>query len=135
MMVFSIIDVAMIKAFFIALCLLIPTGAMSAETVQPTPNTVQQSHIRVLAASCAACHGTQGNSVGITPSLAGLDAGYFVTQMLAFKQGERSSTVMHHHAKGLNVDEINALATYFSEQKRHTSIFPIPQQLKDTHGR
>lgn len=122
----------MIKAFFIAVSMLSPPWAMSAETTAPA-NASQQTHIRVLAASCAACHGTQGNSVGITPSLAGLDAGYFTTQMLAFKQGERSSTVMHHHAKGLNVEEINALAIYFAAQKRHTSITPAPQQLKDGH--
>lgn len=129
-MVFSLIDTAMIKAFFIAASLLTPVGAFSAEAVQST--TSDQAHIRVLAASCAACHGTQGNSIGITPSLAGLDAGYFTTQMLAFKQGERSSTVMHHHAKGLTVEEINALAVYFAAQKRHTSIAPAPQQLKSS---
>lgn len=133
-MVFSNIDNAMIKAFFIAISIVSPVCAMSAEALQSV-DAAQSSHIRVLAASCAACHGTQGNSVGITLSLAGLDAGYFVTQMLAFKQGERSSTVMHHHAKGLNIDEINALATYFAGQKRQASIAPAPQQLKDTHGR
>jgi cytochrome c553 len=124
----------MIKAFFIAACMLSPAWAMSAEAVV-SANADQQAHIRVLAASCAACHGTQGNSVGITPSLAGLDTGYFVTQMLAFKQDERASTVMHRHAKGLTVDEINALAVYFASQKRQTSIAPTPQQLKDSHGR
>jgi cytochrome c553 len=124
----------MIKAFFIATCVLSPAWAMSAEAVV-SANADQQVHIRVLAASCAACHGTQGNSVGITPSLAGLDTGYFVMQMLAFKQGERASTVMHRHAKGLTVDEINALAVYFAAQKRQTSIAPTPQQLKDSHGR
>ena len=77
----------------------------------------QTPHIRTLAASCAACHGTQGNSTGITPSLAGLDSAYFKTQMLAFKNGGRDSTVMHHHAKGLNEDEINQLAAYFAMQK------------------
>lgn len=130
-MVFSMIDTAMIKAFFIAASLLTPAWVFSAEAVQST--TPDQQHIRVLAASCAACHGTQGNSVGITPSLAGLDAGYFTTQMLAFKQGERSSTVMHHHAKGLTTEEINALAVYFAAQKRHTSTAPASQQLKNDH--
>lgn len=134
-MAFSMIDTAMIKAFFIAACMLTPAWVMSAEAPPPADTGQQQTHIRVLAASCAACHGTQGNSVGITPSLAGLDAGYFTTQMLAFKQGGRDSTVMHHHAKGLTVDEINALAVYFAAQKRSANIVPAPQQLKDSHGR
>lgn len=93
----------------------------------------QSPHIRTIASSCAACHGTQGNSTGITPSLAALDDGYFITQMLAFKDGSRPATVMHHHAKGLNVDEINLLAHYFASQKRITSTPPKPEKLKATH--
>ena len=67
---------------------------------------VTSPHIQTLAASCAACHGSQGNSVGGTSVLAGLDASHFVLQMMAFKNGSRSSTVMHRHAKGLTVEEI-----------------------------
>jgi cytochrome c553 len=125
----------MIKAFFVLPCLLVALPTLSAEAVSSANSPSQQSHIRVLAASCAACHGTNGNSVGITPTLAGLDSGYFVTQMLAFKQGERSPTVMHHHAKGLTIDEINLLATYFAHQKRITHAVPKSEQLKEYHGR
>ncbi len=125
----------MIKAFFLFASVYIISPAIFAETIT-TPSTLnQQSHIRIIAASCAACHGTNGNSVGTTPTLAGLDSGYFVTQMQAFKQGERSPTVMHHHAKGLTMDEINLLALYFSEQKRITHAIPQSEQLKDQHGR
>jgi cytochrome subunit of sulfide dehydrogenase len=86
------------------------------------------THIPTLAATCAACHGTNGNSVNTTPTLAGLDQGYFTTQMFAFKNGERSATVMHHHAKGLRDDEINALAQYYSQQKRMTAT-PLKSQV------
>jgi cytochrome c553 len=84
------------------------------------------SHLRVLAASCAACHGSNGNSVGGTPVLAGLDAAHFKLQMKSFRNGERASTVMHHHAKGLTEDEIDALATYFAAQPRTTVNQPKP---------
>lgn len=84
------------------------------------------SHLRVLAASCAACHGTNGNSVGITPVLAGLDRTHFITQMKAFRAGERPATVMHHHAKGLTEAEIEQLADYFSTQARKASAAPMP---------
>jgi cytochrome c553 len=87
-------------------------------------------HIQTLAASCAACHGSQGNSVGGTSVLAGLDASHFVLQMMAFRNGSRSATVMHRHAKGLSVEEINALAVYFSEQKRVTALTPPNQVLE-----
>lgn len=93
---------------------------------------VNDSHIhtRTLAASCAACHGTNGNSHSITPVLAGLDASYFSTQMQAFKHDGRSSTVMHHHAKGLSDDEIEQLANYFSKQKRIAQPPLKPEKLK-----
>ncbi|MFZ9643374.1 MAG: c-type cytochrome, partial [Candidatus Methylopumilus sp.] len=39
---------------------------------------LNDAHIQTLAASCAACHGSQGNSVGGTSVLAGLDASHFV---------------------------------------------------------
>lgn len=75
---------------------------------------------RTLAASCAACHGPDGNSLGGTPTLAALNQQYFVQRMLGFKDGSVSSSVMHHHAKGLTKDEINALASYFAQQPRET---------------
>lgn len=132
-MVFLTYNLAMIKVLFFCTFAWIPMVSSAAD-VSP-PSITQTSHIRVLAASCAACHGTQGNSVGITPTLAGLDRGYFVTQMLAFKRGERSPTVMHHHAKGLTEEEIHSLAVYFSEQPRVTRTAPKSEQLKDSHGR
>lgn len=124
----------MLKVLFICMCWLCPTLAFSAESIEFNHAQIQSSHTRVLAASCAACHGTQGNSVGITPSLAGLDQGYFVTQMLAFKRGERSPTVMHHHAKGLTEDEIQSLATYFATQARVSRTAPKTEPLKASHG-
>lgn len=81
-------------------------------------------HLRVLAASCAACHGTNGNSVGGTPVLAGLAPNYFITQMQAFRSGTLPSTVMHRHAKGLTEAEINQLAEYFAAQPRHSATIP-----------
>lgn len=84
------------------------------------------SHIRTLAGSCAACHGTNGNSVGGTPVLAGLEPGQFKRQMQAFRSGELASTVMFRHAKGLSEAEIDQLAAYFSIQPRVAASSPIP---------
>lgn len=84
------------------------------------------THIRTLAASCAACHGTNGNSTGGTPVLAGLERNHFVLQMKSFRSGERSSTVMHHHAKGLTEDEIEQLADYYAAQPRTVTVAPMP---------
>jgi len=84
------------------------------------------SHIKVLAASCAACHGTNGNSVGGTPVLSGLDKSHFIRQMQSFRDGSRDSTVMHHHAKGLTTEEIERLADYFSVEPRSAVVSPMP---------
>lgn len=73
-----------------------------------------------LAASCAACHGPQGNSLGGTPTLAALNKDYFIQRMQGFKDGSIPATVMHQHARGLTDEEITALATYFAAQPRQT---------------
>lgn len=92
-------------------------------------------HVQVLSASCAACHGTNGNSVGGTSVLAGLDRAHFVVQMMAFRTGERSSTVMHRHAKGLTIQEINDLADYFALQPRQVNTLPpSAQKMVKYHG-
>lgn len=83
--------------------------------------------ITTLAASCAACHGPQGNSLGVTPTLAGLNQDYFVERMLGFRNGSAPATVMQHHAKGLTEVEIKALAVYFASQTRKTPP-PLPHQ-------
>ena len=74
---------------------------------------------RALASTCAACHGTNGHSVGgAVGGLAGLDKDYFVNQMKLFKEGKREATLMHQIAKGYSDAEISALAGYFSTQKK-----------------
>jgi len=73
-------------------------------------------NVDLLASSCAACHGTNGHSVGGTPSLAGLDKLHFTEQMNQFINGTRTSTVMSHHASGYNADEVELLAEFFSKQ-------------------
>ncbi|MEX1201292.1 MAG: c-type cytochrome [Methylophaga sp.] len=73
--------------------------------------------MRLMAASCAACHGTNGHSQSEhMPRLAGMDTDYFVERMLAFKAGEADSTVMHHHATGYTDAEIRQLAEFFAAQ-------------------
>ena len=101
---------------------------------------ISDSHTRSLAASCAACHGTQGNAVSgdknvvSIPALAGLSKTDIISKLQTFKSGERSATVMHRHAKGLTADEITALADYFSMQVPHRSVTLKPQQLRVDHA-
>lgn len=73
-------------------------------------------NVELLASTCAACHGTNGHSAGGLPSLAGVDKHYIIEQMQQFVSGERTSTVMMHHASGYTSEEIELLADYFSKQ-------------------
>ncbi len=113
-----------LKHILIPALLLIPVISQASDS-----DTAYNVHIRTLAASCAACHGTYGNTVHPytkapegKATLAGIDKDHFMQQLNAFKSGQRSSTVMHHHAKGLNAEEIEQLAAFFAAQK------PVAQQ-------
>ena len=79
----------------------------------------QDSAARNLAAACAICHGTDGRAVtkDVIP-LAGLSREHIAAQMRAFRDGQRPATVMHQIAKGYTDAQIDALAAWFSSQKR-----------------
>lgn len=85
---------------------------------EPPPSRVVIARARLLTASCAACHGTNGYSVGITPTLAGLGHDYFRRQMLDFKSGARPGTVMNRHAEAYTYEEIETMAAFFSSLPR-----------------
>lgn len=77
------------------------------------------AQVRGWAATCAACHGTDGKAVagGAMLRLAGLEAGHIAEQMRAFRDGKRAATVMHQIAKGYSDEQITALAAFFAAQK------------------
>jgi cytochrome c553 len=81
--------------------------------------SAQALQTRALAATCANCHGTDGNAVQgqSMPRLAGLQKSYIVEQMQAFRDGKRPATVMHQLAKGYSNEQIDTLAGFFAAQK------------------
>lgn len=83
------------------------------------PASAQDTATRALAATCASCHGTDGRSATkeVVP-LAGLSKEHIVSQMKAFKDGTRPATIMHQLAKGYSDQQIDAIASYLSAQKR-----------------
>ena len=89
-------------------------------------------HGQLLAATCATCHGTNGNSAIGTPVLAGLDPGYFSAQMHAFQRNERASTVMHHLSKDFTDAEIEQMAAFFAKQPRITPRAPAAAPLPNS---
>ena len=70
------------------------------------------------AATCAACHGADGNSVNPQwPSLAGQHASYIAATLYAFRDGTRSDVLMSSQATILSEQDIADLAAYFAQQK------------------
>ena len=93
----------------------------------------------LLAEGCTSCHGPEGVSQGpATPVISGLSRNYLIGALLAYKYTDdlseaesiieenpdledviilgRPSTIMQHVARAYTLDEIKALADYFSNR-------------------
>ena len=68
---------------------------------------------QMLALSCAACHGTEGNSPGSIARINGRSADYIRNAMLDFKNDRRPASVMNRIAKGYDDEQISLIADYF----------------------
>ncbi len=96
------------------LLLTLPISGQTAETAATGSAEAGQTK----AASCAACHGMDGNSVNPEwPSLAGQHASYLVKALHSFKNGERKNVLMSAMAMPLTDQDMLDLAAYFSAQK------------------
>ena len=72
---------------------------------------------RMLSASCAGCHGTDGRSPGAIPDISDKSADYIRVSLEEFRSGRRESTIMGRHAKGYTDEEIQLIAEYFGQKK------------------
>jgi cytochrome subunit of sulfide dehydrogenase len=104
------------NAVFAALSIV--AGAVAAQTVEASPEA-QRLYLRSLAATCAHCHGTDGRAVEgeALVRLAGQPRDALLTQLMAFRTGDRKATVMHQITRGYSELQLEQLATYFSRQK------------------
>ncbi len=95
-----------------------PAAAQTAPAAQPSPEA-QRLYLRSLAASCAHCHGTDGRAVAgeaLVP-LAGRSREDLLTQLMAFRTGDRKATIMHQITRGYSEAQLEMLAAYFAAQK------------------
>lgn len=92
-------------------------AALATEPAAAADNTLIAG--QRLAANCAACHGTNGVTVGasLTP-LAGMNRDTLVASMQAFRSGTRPATIMHQLSKGYTDEQIQLLAAFFAAQKK-----------------
>jgi sulfide dehydrogenase cytochrome subunit len=74
---------------------------------------------RNLAATCANCHGTNGNAVAGAglDSLAGNDKAKTLQKLADFKSGAKPASIMHQISKGYTDEQLDLIAAYFAAQK------------------
>ncbi|MBK5937558.1 MULTISPECIES: c-type cytochrome [Halorhodospira] len=73
------------------------------------------SRAELIANSCFACHGEDGQGAGSMPPIAGWDPEIMEDFMKGFRDGKRDPTVMDRHATGYTDEEIREVAEYLSE--------------------
>lgn len=102
-----------------AALLFLAAGLAAAQTPTVNAPEAQRLHLRSLAATCAHCHGTDGRAVEgeALVRLAGLPREYLMTQLMAFRTGDRKATIMHQITRGYSELQLEQLAVYFAGQK------------------
>ena len=73
----------------------------------------RQPDISGIVGTCTSCHGPDGKSSGIVPSIHGLSEAEILRAFDDFAMGERESTVMSKIISAYSEDEIRAVAKYF----------------------
>ena len=99
--------------FITGLALVFPMASLAADK----PKLMTGANTAMLVGSCAGCHGTDGNSPGSIPSIAGKSPAFIEQALKEFRDGSRQSTVMGRHAKGYSDKEISLIAEFFSNSK------------------
>jgi cytochrome c553 len=110
-------------------------GAMLAAGAVPALAAGSAAAGKTKSATCAGCHGPDGNSLVPTfPRLAGLSAAYIAKQLADFKDPKsgRTDPTMGAMAAPLSPQDIADLAAYFSSQKPAAgSASATPEMIKD----
>ncbi len=78
----------------------------------------QVNQIKVWAAACANCHGTDGRAETGGIALAGQSKDELLQKLLDFKSGKRPATIMHQLSKGYTDEQLAQIAGYFAAQKK-----------------
>jgi len=104
-----LVDIAM--HFKLVFCLLTTLTTLTTPAwAQPPAVPVSSLQAQLWAASCMACHGTDGKAEGTGLSLHGRSAADLYTALLAYKNGGRVGTIMQKHAKGYTDAELRRIA-------------------------
>ncbi|MBS1143311.1 MAG: Cytochrome c, class [Proteobacteria bacterium] len=96
-----------------------PIAALCLLALASTSQAADPNLGRNLAATCANCHGTNGNAVKGSgmDSLAGMEKTKTLQKLADFKSGDKPASIMHQIAKGYTDAQLDLIATYFAAQK------------------
>jgi sulfide dehydrogenase cytochrome subunit len=97
----------LLPAFVPAAAVLLSISSAAAGSLEPP----------VGAAACSGCHPASSVADTNVPALTGRKAQEIVTQMQAFRSGQRDATVMDRIAKGYSDTEIEAIADWYQAQR------------------
>ena len=96
----------------------------------PSPTFSQVRSTAALVATCAACHGENGNSrLENVPSLAGQPEFFLLNQLVLMRDGVRTIPVMAALVRDLTDADIQAIASHFSARDPRASDEPIDTAL------
>lgn len=95
-------------AFFVLATTL---GHAQSATVPPPDET------RLLAASCATCHGNKGDAYGVSKRLIGQKAPELYSKLIAYRDKTEPSTVMKEITLAYSPEVLRNLSEYFANQK------------------
>jgi cytochrome c553 len=91
---------------------------VAALATAATPAAAQDSlRARSLAATCANCHGTNGQARGDMKPLAGMSVEKLLAQIADFKSGAQPATIMHQISRGYTDEQLRLIAAYFAAQQ------------------
>ena len=98
--------------------MLIGLGFMSNPTIAQISNASQLYKIG-LAATCANCHGTNGNGVigASIPLINTFTSEQILTQLQAYKNGSREGTIMPQLTKGYTDEQLQTIALQLGKKQ------------------
>ena len=123
-------DIAMIRSLIslisLAAAMLIAGGSAAQSGAQGGDVAAG----KVAAATCAACHGADGNSpTDQFPNLAGQVPGYIADQLAKYKSGERANAVMSGLVAALSTEDMANLDAYYASLEAKKGAI-TPEQEK-----
>ncbi|MGZ8911241.1 MAG: c-type cytochrome [Methylococcaceae bacterium] len=112
-------DAADLAAWFSSLPT--PVNKIAGPESARAEKMVSQGDGKRILPPCAVCHGSNGRGEKIDiPALAGQQAGYFVSTLMAYKNGQRHNDIysrMRLISQQLSDEEIKELADYYQQLK------------------